>query len=26
LKIVREPANPLIRGKLWIDELKLVEP
>lgn len=25
LKIVREPANPLIRGKLWIDELKLVE-
>jgi tetratricopeptide (TPR) repeat protein len=26
LKIVREPASPLIRGKLWIDELKLVEP
>jgi tetratricopeptide (TPR) repeat protein len=25
LKIVREPANPLIRGKLWIDELKLME-
>jgi tetratricopeptide (TPR) repeat protein len=25
LKIVREPANPLIRGKLWIDELTLVE-
>ncbi len=25
LKIVREPANPLIRGKLWIDDLKLVE-
>lgn len=26
LKIVRDPASPLIRGKLWIDELKLVEP
>lgn len=25
LKIVRQPANPLIRGKLWIDEVKLVE-
>ena len=25
LKIVRLPADPLIRGKLWIDELKLVE-
>jgi tetratricopeptide (TPR) repeat protein len=25
LKIVRQPADPLIRGKLWIDELKLVE-
>ena len=25
LKIVRDPASPLIRGKLWIDELKLVE-
>jgi|SRR6202790_3797414 tetratricopeptide (TPR) repeat protein len=25
LKIVREPAAPLIRGKLWIDELKLAE-
>src|ERR1700733_2663158 len=25
LKIVREPANPLIRGKFWIDDLKLVE-
>ncbi len=25
LKIVREPAGPLIRGKLWIDDLKLVE-
>jgi hypothetical protein len=25
LKIVRVPANPLIRGKLWIDELKLRE-
>jgi Tfp pilus assembly protein PilF len=25
LKIVREPAAPLIRGKLWIDDLKLVE-
>ena len=25
LKVVREPAAPLIRGKLWIDDLKLVE-
>jgi len=25
LKIVREPAAPLIRGKLWIDDVKLVE-
>jgi Tfp pilus assembly protein PilF len=25
LKIVRRPANPLIRGKIWIDDLKLVE-
>jgi tetratricopeptide (TPR) repeat protein len=25
LKIVRLPADPLIRGKFWIDELKLVE-
>ena len=25
LKIVRQPAGPLIRGKLWIDDLKLVE-
>ncbi len=25
LKIVRQPADPLIRGKLWIDNLKLVE-
>ena len=25
LKIVRQPTNPLIRGKLWIDDLKLVE-
>jgi tetratricopeptide (TPR) repeat protein len=25
LKIVRQPADPLIRGKLWIDDLKLVE-
>jgi tetratricopeptide (TPR) repeat protein len=25
LKIVRQPANPLIRGKLWIDDLRLVE-
>lgn len=23
LKIVRQPANPLIRGKLWIDDLRL---
>ena len=25
LKIVRQPADPLIRGELWIDDLKLVE-
>lgn len=25
LKIVRQPAAPLIRGKLWIDDLTLVE-
>jgi len=25
LKIVREPAAPLIRGKLWIDDLRLAE-
>jgi tetratricopeptide (TPR) repeat protein len=25
LKIVRRPENPLIRGSLWIDDLKLVE-
>jgi len=25
LKIVREPAAPLIRGKFWIDDLRLVE-
>jgi Carbohydrate binding domain len=25
LKIVRQPADALIRGKLWIDELRLVE-
>ena len=25
LKITRDPAGPLIRGKLWIDDLKLVE-
>ena len=25
LKIAREPARPLIRGKFWIDDLKLVE-
>jgi tetratricopeptide (TPR) repeat protein len=25
LKITRQPAGPLIRGKLWIDDLKLVE-
>jgi tetratricopeptide (TPR) repeat protein len=25
LKIVRQPGVPLIRGKLWIDNLKLVE-
>jgi tetratricopeptide (TPR) repeat protein len=25
LKIVRQPAGPLIRGKLWVDDLRLVE-
>ncbi len=25
LKIIRQPADPLIRGKLWIDNLRLVE-
>ena len=25
LKIVRQPAAPLIRGKLWIDDVRLVE-
>jgi hypothetical protein len=25
LKILRQPAGPLIRGKLWIDDLRLVE-
>jgi tetratricopeptide (TPR) repeat protein len=25
LKIVRQPPGPLIRGKFWIDDLKLVE-
>jgi tetratricopeptide (TPR) repeat protein len=25
LKIVRQPPNPLIRGKLWIDDLRLVQ-
>jgi len=25
LKIVREPAGPLIRGKLWVDDVRLVE-
>jgi len=25
LKIARQPAGPLIRGKLWIDDLRLVE-
>src|ERR1022692_2274816 len=25
LKVVRQPANPLIRGKLWIDDLRLGE-
>jgi tetratricopeptide (TPR) repeat protein len=25
LKISRQPAGPLIRGKLWIDDLRLVE-
>jgi hypothetical protein len=25
LKIARQPPNPLIRGKLWIDDLRLVE-
>jgi tetratricopeptide (TPR) repeat protein len=25
LKIIRQPADPLIRGKLWIDDVRLVE-
>jgi tetratricopeptide (TPR) repeat protein len=25
LKIVRQPPGPLIRGKLWVDDLRLVE-
>lgn len=25
LKIIRQPASPLIRGKLWIDDLRLIE-
>jgi hypothetical protein len=25
VKIVRQPAEPLIRGKLWIDDLRLVK-
>jgi tetratricopeptide (TPR) repeat protein len=25
LKIIRQPAAPLIRGRLWIDDVKLVE-
>jgi len=25
VKIARQPPNPLIRGKLWIDDLRLVE-
>jgi len=25
LKIIRQPAAPLIRGKLWIDDVRLVE-
>jgi hypothetical protein len=25
LRIVREPAGPLIRGELWVDDFKLVE-
>ncbi len=25
LRIVREPADPLIRGELWVDDFKLVE-
>ena len=25
LKISRQPADPLIRGKLWIDDLRLIE-
>ena len=25
LKIVRHPPGPLIRGKLWIDDVRLVE-
>lgn len=24
-RVIRQPAGPLIRGKLWIDDLKLVE-
>ncbi|HEY3619899.1 MAG TPA: hypothetical protein VGK96_24075, partial [Candidatus Sulfotelmatobacter sp.] len=25
LKVVRQPAVPLIRGKLWIDDVRLVQ-
>ena len=25
LKVIRQPASPLIRGKLWIDDVRLVE-
>ena len=25
LKVIRQPAAPLIRGKLWIDDIRLVE-
>jgi tetratricopeptide (TPR) repeat protein len=25
LQVIRQPAGPLIRGKLWIDDLRLVE-
>jgi hypothetical protein len=25
LKIVRDPPGPLIRGKLWIDDVRLAE-
>jgi hypothetical protein len=25
LKVIRQPAAPLIRGKLWIDDFRLVE-